>query len=157
MSVNASGGDDVAIKLSNLEGLMLGMSQRFTRIEEQIDRVITLDRTVAEINVRNEGLQRDLRDLTHELKNMAASNKAAHEVLALHVANLEKAHLEFKNKTSGALLTLKLFSGACAFILVVCGSWVYERAEWNRNTNIEQNHQIEQLKNRLDRKGVSSV
>jgi ABC-type transporter Mla subunit MlaD len=143
--------DDLAVKLSNLEGLITGMSQRFTKLEEAIEKVVSLDRTVAEFVVRHEGTQRELRELANDLRAFAQASKTTNDLLGQRLTATERDYFEFKNKTAGVLLALKVFSGSCATAIILSGSWVYDKVESNRTMNYEQSRDIKELRDQIQR------
>lgn len=134
--------DDLAAKLGHLEGFLKGLGDSIKRIEGAIDKVTTIDRTVAEHAIRFEAQGREIRDLGHDIKNCQHQHQLATDLQKQRIDKLE----EDANKVRGVLLAFKIFSGFMAFLLMTGASWIYNRAETNYAINQTQAHDIADLR-----------
>lgn len=137
--------DDLAAKLGHMEGFLKGLGESVKRIEAAVDKVIALDRSVAEHAIRFESQQREIRGLEHDIKNCQHSHRLASELQGKRVEKLE----EDANKVRGVLLAMKIFSGVVVALLTVCAGWVYNRAELNYVTNTAQAYEIANLQREM--------
>jgi hypothetical protein len=137
--------DELAVKLAQMEGFLQGVGESVKRIEGAIDKVIAIDRTVAEHAIRFESQGREIRDLGHDIKSCQNQHTLAAELQGKRTDKLE----DDANQVRGVLLAMKIFSGVVAALLTVCAGWVYNRAELNYTTNNAQAYEIANLRREL--------
>ena len=133
--------DELAVKLGSVEGILQGMAERFIRMESAIDSIVSLDKAVAAQSYKHDAQQKEIRDLAHDIKNCQHQHILQSKTLQDRIEKLEAD----RNKMQGAVVALKLFSGFASLVIVTCGTWVYNRAEGNRDINIKQEYRIEDI------------
>jgi hypothetical protein len=134
--------DELAVKLAQMEGFLQGVGESVKRIEGAIDKVIAIDRTVAEHAIRFESQGRELRDLGHDIKNCHQQHTLAAELQGKRTDKLE----DDANKVIGAISAMRIFSGFAAFMVMTGAGWVYNRIEKNSEINSAQTHEIADLR-----------
>lgn len=134
--------DELAVKLAQMEGFLQGVGESVKRIEAAVDKVIAIDRAVAEHAIRFESQGREIRDLGHDIKNCQQQHVVSAELQSKRTDKLE----DDANQVRGVLLAMKIFSGVMASLLMVCAGWVYNRAELNYTVNNAQAHEIADLR-----------
>lgn len=134
--------DDLAAKLAHMEGFLKGLGESVKRIEGAIDKVIIIDRTVAEHAIRFESQGRELRDLGHDIKGCQQQHSLASELQSKRTEKLEVD----ANQVRGAVSAMRIFSGFAVFLVMTCVGWAYSRIEENSKLNAAQAYEIADLR-----------
>ena len=138
--------DELAAKLGHMEGFLQGVGESVKRIEGAIDKVIAIDRTVAEHAVRFEAQGREIRDLGHDIKNCQNQHSLAADLQSKRTNKLE----DDANQVRGVLLAMKIFSGVVVALVTLCAGWVYNRAELNYTVNNNQAFELANLRREVN-------
>ena len=134
--------DELAVKLAQMEGFLQGVGESVKRIEGAIDKVIAIDRTVAEHAIRFESQGREIRDLGHDIKNCHQQHTLAAELQGKRTDKLE----DDANQVRGAVYAMRIFSGFAVFLVMTALTWAYNRIEKNTELNAAQAHEIADLR-----------
>ena len=134
--------DDLAAKLAHMEGFLKGLGESVKRIEGAIDKVIIIDRTVAEHAIRFESQGREIRDLGHDIKGCQQQHSLAAELQSKRTDKLE----DDANKVFGAVAAMRIFSGFAAVFVMSATGWAYSRIEENSKLNAAQAYEIADLR-----------
>lgn len=137
--------DDLNLKLATLEGHMSGLTDAMRRIEEQLQKLVTLDRTVAEIMVR----QTHTGDALTHVRTRIEENRSAGEQAAvrLHerVDTVTQAATAFHARVTGALYVLVALLG----VITGGAGWVLLRVDENTRVNAVQEQRLQRLEDDL--------
>jgi hypothetical protein len=134
--------DELAVKLAQMEGFLQGVGESVKRIEGAIDKVIAIDRAVAEHAIRFESQGREIRDLGHDIKNCQQQHIVAAELQSKRTDKLE----DDANQVRGAVYAMRIFSGFAVFLVMTAMTWAYNRIEKNTELNAAQAHEIADLR-----------
>lgn len=137
--------DELAVKLAQMEGFLQGVGDSVKRIEGAIDKVIAIDRTVAEHAIRFEAQGREIRELGHDIKNCQQQHILAADLVSKRTDKLE----DDAHTVRGVLLAMKIFSGVVLTLLTVCAGWVYNRIELNYTTGTAQAYEVANLRREI--------
>jgi hypothetical protein len=142
--------EELASQIGSLTGLVQSMVARFDRVEESLKSIASLDKAVSQQDMKIQALQKETGELAHDIKNCRQHHVNESALVARRVETLEV----FKNKSEGGAYAMKLVFGVLwAVFIVVAGGfskWVYDRAESNREMNLQQEFRDSQFEKDLN-------
>lgn len=137
--------DDVHIKLASLEGQLSVMNQAMARIEDQLQKVVMLDRAVAEITVRQLHTSDAIDHVRQRLEEQRETQDATAGRLHARIDTSTRESSRFENKVTGALYVVVALLG----IVAGAAGWVLLRLDDNTRINAVQEMRIDRLEYEL--------
>lgn len=135
--------EELNVKLANVEGQLAGLQDGQSRIEDQLHKVLQLDRTVAEVVVR----QAHTSDaIDHVRKRLDESRVNLEQADTKMSERIDLASM-FHGRVTGALYVIVALLGA----LAGAAGWVLLRVEDNSRMNAVQEMRLQLIEEDLRR------
>lgn len=139
--------DDLAGRLNHIEGYLKGQDNHFKDIKDALENLKIMDRTVAQHSMRFEAVERENRELAHDIKGCQHAHRLQDDVHSKRIEILETG----AHSARGFISAVKVIAGGVLVLLGMAANWIYNRAETNLNMNVEQTHQIANIVREIQR------
>lgn len=133
--------DDLQIKLASMEGQLAVVAPSLQRIEEQLQRLVMLDKTVAELAVRQSHSVDAISHIRERIDENRTQQVSAHTALTARVEETARSSARFENRISGALYVVMSLLAVAA----TCGGWLLNRVDEMSKTNAVQENRLASL------------
>lgn len=133
-------------KLANVEGQLSVMAGSMQRIEDQLDRVVSLDRSMAEVVLRQSHTADALDHIRRRVDENRAIQHEADNAIASKIETVAAASSRFENRVQGALYVVVMLIGLVGGL----GGWILNRVDGNTQSNALQQQRLERLERDLE-------
>lgn len=143
MSMN---NEELSIKMAVFENQLSNLVASNTRIEASVEKIASLDRTIAEIVANYGFMSQKLIEVERETAMCSANHARETEKLWLEISTAKD---RISHANGVAVTAIWFICGAC----VVAGSFLtflFNTANSNKEVNIQQTQQIQQLEKKVN-------
>jgi hypothetical protein len=140
MSMN---NEELSVKFAVMESQLTALVASNLRIEAAMDKIASIDRTIAEITSDSRYVNEKIRDIEKDTAHCMASHERESQKLWSEVATLKDA----VSHARGIAKTAIWFIGGASVVAGAFFTYLFNTAAWNKETNIKQNQEIHELQN----------
>lgn len=141
--------EQLSSQIAELRGQLSAMVGGMRRIEEAVAQIVSMDKTIAELVIKQNANENKFREMDHDIKNVDQRRQTGYEVLDTRMGAWGEKHTTFTATTNGALIALKVFSGVVAALLMAAATWAYNQIDNNTRINAQQEYQLATLRQEL--------
>jgi outer membrane murein-binding lipoprotein Lpp len=140
---------DLAIQMTALREQMIAMARNLESIKESVGQIVHLDKTIAELSIHRETLQKELGAVWKRIDDDRESSRSVYEKLNDKVAIVRTDLDRQVNTISGAgRVAAQVFTAVQAG-MIAAGLWVFTNVNQATTETRILNQRITQLEQRL--------